>query len=103
MTSPPPNHMPPSRITDHRDEGVLEVVWPDGAVGRLRHGLLRQRCRCAQCEQQRRRGAGPQPPDPALRVAGIEPVGDHGLNLRFSDGHGRGIYPWALLRELSTP
>jgi DUF971 family protein len=27
-------------------------------------------------------------------------VSDKGLNLVFSDGHGRGIFPWAYLRGL---
>jgi DUF971 family protein len=27
-------------------------------------------------------------------------MADAGLNLVFSDGHRRGIYPWAYLREL---
>ena len=33
----------------------------------------------------------------------VHTIGDKGLNLVFSDGHGRGIYPWAYLRELGEP
>jgi DUF971 family protein len=41
-------------------------------------------------------------PPAGVNLAAAEPVGQYALNLRFSDGHERGIYPWALLRELAT-
>lgn len=95
------NHIYPSDITDHRRSGVLEIAWPDGSVGRLPHSWLRLQCRCGGCEQRRRNGTLPAQDDPALRLVAIEPVGDKGLNLVFSDGHDRGIYPWPYLHELS--
>ncbi len=93
----------PTDITDHRHSGVLEITWTDGKSSRLGHALLREQCRCAACEQQRRQGQGNPPASPGLRLETIEPVGEHGLNLGFSDGHDRGIYPWAYLRQLGTP
>ena len=93
----------PERIVNHQASGVLELRWPDGSQSRLPHGLLRARCRCAGCEQLRRaRGAHPGI-EPALRLEAINPVADKGLNLVFSDGHGRGIFPWAYLHELGLP
>lgn len=95
--------MRPLAITDHARSGILEIAWSDGAVSRLPHGLLRARCRCAACEQRRRRtGADPAAAE-SLRIAAIEPVGEQGLNLVFDDDHGRGIYPWSYLRELCAP
>jgi DUF971 family protein len=91
--------MAPLSITDHSRSGVLEIEWRDGAVSRLPHGLLRASCRCAACEQTRRRSGADPVADAALRLAHVEAIG-HGLNLVFDDGHGRGIYPWAYLREL---
>jgi DUF971 family protein len=38
----------------------------------------------------------------SLRLVRIEPVGEQALNLGFSDGHDRGIYPWAYLRQLGA-
>jgi DUF971 family protein len=92
----------PTAIIDHRRGGLLEIAWADGHTSHLRHALLREQCRCAGCEQQRRHGAGVAAADEALRLVRIEPVGDHGLNLGFSDGHARGIYPWSLLRQLGA-
>lgn len=90
----------PESIVDHQASGVLELRWADGAVHRLPHWLLRARCRCAACESLvRRTGLHPNAPF-SLRLAAVEPIGDKGLNLRFDDGHGRGIYPWDYLREL---
>lgn len=92
----------PLDIVDHRQSGVLEIGWEDGSRSRLPHKLLREQCRCAACEQQRRHGGGPTPVDACLRLTSIEPVGDTGLNLGFSDGHARGIYPWSYLRQLGA-
>ena len=92
----------PTTITDHRLGGVLEIAWADGHMSRLPYALLREQCRCAGCEQLRRRGPGTPAPDAALRLVRIEPVGEQGLNLGFSDGHDRGIYPWTFLRQLGA-
>jgi DUF971 family protein len=93
----------PTGITDHALSGVLEIAWADGHTSRLSHALLREQCRCAACEQLRRHGAGVPAADEALRLLRIEPVGENALNLGFSDGHDRGIYPWTFLRRLGAP
>jgi len=100
--APPPleTHAFPIEIVDHQASGVLELRWQDGSASRLPHGLLRARCRCAACEQvHRERGSHPEAAS-SIRLAAIHAVSDKGLNLAFSDGHGRGIFPWAYLREL---
>src|SRR5712691_9732350 len=90
----------PQAIVNHRLSGVLELTWQDHATHRLPHALLRSRCRCGGCEQQSRTGRRAEVP-PDIRLDDIRPVGDKGLNLLFSDGHGRGIYPWAYLRQIA--
>lgn len=92
----------PLTIEDHRASGLLVITWADGSRSRLTHALLRSRCRCAACEQQRRHGDAPPVAAPGVRLDRIEPIGDQGLNLGFSDGHARGIFPWAYLRELGA-
>ncbi|MFN7855174.1 MAG: gamma-butyrobetaine hydroxylase-like domain-containing protein [Acidovorax sp.] len=96
------NPVIPTAITDHRASGVLEITWSDGTLSHLAHGLLRESCRCATCEQQRRHGTGVAPSETTLRVVRIEPVGEQALNLSFSDGHDRGIYPFVYLRQLGA-
>ena len=93
-------HLFPQAIVNHQASGVLELRWQDGSESRLPHGLLRARCRCAGCEQAfRTQGTRPEP-IAAMRLDAIHPIADKGLNLVFSDGHGRGIFPWAYLHEL---
>ena len=35
-------------------------------------------------------------------IAGIEPVGNYALKIRFDDGHDTGLYTWDYLRELGA-
>jgi DUF971 family protein len=94
----------PQSIINHEESGMLDLVWQDGRESRLSHGLLRARCKCAACQQQYRQQGTYPDISPSIRLDAIHPVSDQGLNLVFSDGHGRGIYPWAYLHELSfTP
>jgi len=90
----------PESIVNHEASGVLELRWADGRDSRLSHAMLRAHCRCAACEQARRVASANAEVDESIRLHGIHPVADKGLNLVFSDGHGRGIFPWAYLREL---
>lgn len=94
-------HLFPEAIVNHQASGVLELRWHDGSESRLPHGLLRARCRCAGCQQQYREDSRHPDVAPTIRLDAINPISDKGLNLVFSDGHGRGIFPWAYLHELS--
>lgn len=78
---------------------LLEIQWQDGTQSAWRFALLRQHCRCAACEAARRAGA---PVTVATDIALLEvaPFGAGALRLVFSDGHSRGIYPYAYLRQL---
>lgn len=103
MSAAPPSlelHEFPVDIVDHQASGVLELCWQDGSTSRLAHGLLRARCRCAACEQAFRAQGSHPGTEASIRLVAIHPVSDKGLNLVFSDGHGRGIFPWAYLRGL---
>lgn len=90
----------PDRLMFHATSGALELHWPDGLDARLEGPLLRAACKCAECEQQRR--SGHPPPGGTALLHELQPVGEHGLALAFSDGHARGIYPWAYLRSLAA-
>lgn len=91
--------MQPEQMTNRRVAGVLEVRWNDGVAQALPHSQLRAACKCSPCQAARLRG---QPVVPAanLRLEQIRPIGHYAVQLVFSDGHARGIYPWQLLRDL---
>jgi DUF971 family protein len=38
-----------------------------------------------------------------LRIQNLLPVGNYAITLHFTDGHGTGIYPWPLLRDITRP
>lgn len=75
----------------------LQVQWREGSV-HLAALALRAACRCGAC---RARAAREERPDDGVQLTGAAPVGVYALQLLFSDGHDRGIYPWSLLHELS--
>ena len=77
----------------------LQLTWPDGAA-ELSAGTLRAACRCGTCRGRAVRG---EPPSTGpVTLTGASPIGQYAVQLIFSDGHDRGIYPWQLLHELST-
>ena len=90
----------PSAVTLNQRAGTLDLVW-DGEPASLAQVALRAACRCSECESARRglRPAAAVAPDVALTAA--EPIGSVGLQLFFSDGHERGIYPWPYLHALA--
>jgi DUF971 family protein len=83
--------------------GVLTIGWDDDHEQRLDNVYLRSQCRCAECKSTVLRTGRALPVDPQTRITGIRPVGSYAVQLVFSDGHERGIFPWAYLRELGEP
>jgi len=80
------------------DDGGLSVEWDDQRSV-FSAALLRARCRCAFCRSAGLKGLlSAVPAD--IAVVGLATMG-YGVQLQFSDGHQRGIYPWAYLRELA--
>ncbi len=91
----------PLDIILHEVSGRLDILWNDGQRSTLDASALRSACRCAACESLRRAGT-PATPAANIALTQLQPVGEFGLQLGFSDGHDRGIYPWAYLHELSS-
>ncbi|MDZ5457966.1 DUF971 domain-containing protein [Azohydromonas lata] len=77
----------------------LRLRWPDRDTA-LDAGTLRAACRCAGCRAVTLASTGPEARQ-RVELTGAEPVGHYALQLRFSDGHERGIYPWSMLWELA--
>jgi DUF971 family protein len=90
----------PVSIVLHRASHALEVAFDNGESFRLPCEYLRVESPSAEVQ-----GHGP---GQKVLVAGkrkvnidaIEPVGQYGVLLRFSDGHATGIYSWTTLLEL---
>lgn len=89
---------PPERIRNDVAQGQLQLHWADTAIA-LDHDALREACRCAECHFKRHHGM-PIGAAADVRITGIESVG-YGVQIVFSDGHARGIFPWAYLALLA--
>ena len=89
-------------IRNDKARRVLELGSADGATLTIGYAAPRAGCRCSGCTAARRAGGAPNA-DPAVTLEWIAPVGVYGVQLTFSDGHDRGIYPWQLLQELGQP
>ncbi|MGE3164682.1 MAG: DUF971 domain-containing protein [Planctomycetota bacterium] len=80
------------------------VVWGDGHESLYSYRALRLSCSCARCVDE---WSGRPLLDPAtiadsIRVRSWEATGRYGINLRFTDGHGSGIYTTKALRALCS-
>ncbi|MBK4997954.1 DUF971 domain-containing protein [Pseudomonas sp. S31] len=87
----------PSKIRNHRSTGQLALQWAD-VEGVISHARLRGACPCSQCRAARLQGRVSLVMED-VRVECVVAQG-YGVQLVFSDGHERGIYPWGYLRDL---
>lgn len=86
------------RLSAGRDGLVL--TWEDGVPHTFRAPALRAACRCAWCTRARAEGRFPEG-FAGIAITSLSPIADYALNLHFSDGHERGIYPFSYLRALA--
>jgi DUF971 family protein len=91
--------MNPVAVGNSLGKQQLRLNWPDGREQRLGHAELRRQCSCSQCRAFRLQGLTVKV-DPRIRVVELNVQG-YGLQLIFSDGHERGIYPWPYLAQLT--
>lgn len=89
----------PTHIAVSDDLSFLEVTTAAGGDERVSAERLRLACKCAHCLRVRIDGAFPERFE-GIAITEVAPVGGYAINLAFSDGHARGIYPWAFLLGL---
>lgn len=79
-------------------DGRLRIVWGETSA-EFGGALLRASCRCAACRARELAGAE-EIADDDVTVLAASPMG-YGLQLHFSDGHNRGVFPWSYLCEIA--
>jgi DUF971 family protein len=89
----------PDEIRLAKDRTCLEIRWRDGTSRRIDAVVLRAQCRSASAIRGEFDRSAPSA-TAGLTITRVEPVGSYAVNLAFSDGEARGIYPWSLLRSL---
>ncbi|MEM6888094.1 MAG: DUF971 domain-containing protein [Pseudomonadota bacterium] len=88
------------RLSATPDSRRLIVEWETGACSELPATVLRQAARDAY-SQRARIDHGEIAVAEDLTITGLVQVGRAGVNVHFSDGHDRAVYPFVYLRELS--
>jgi len=88
------------RLSATPDSRTLIVEWEGGATSELPATILRQEARDAY-SQRAKLDHGEILVTPDLTITGLKQVGAAGVNVHFSDGHDRAIYPFVYLREIS--
>lgn len=81
------------------DLASLSVTTSDQRQLTFEAETLRGACKCAHCSRARIDERFP-PRFPGIAIVGVNDLG-YGLNISFSDGHNRGIYPKAYLLSLA--
>lgn len=81
---------------------ALRIDYGDGTRRVLPANMLWEQCPSAVGRRRRFDGVRTTAP-PGIAITAAEPVGLYGVNIAFSDGHDRGIYPWGYLAELPAP
>jgi DUF971 family protein len=90
----------PRKIT-RSDPRRISIEWGDGTLSDFTAPTLRSLCPCAACVDELTgvRRLDPATVSPDLTQVEVRLVGNYALAIRFSDGHGTGIYPFAMLWE----
>ncbi len=83
-----------------KDRRVMTLSSRDRRAD-LTADALRRACRCAGCVRARHDGGALTVP-PGIAITRIDAMGASAANIQFSDGHARGVFPWAYLWQLSS-
>ncbi len=90
----------PKLITISDNRGYMRLTYADGGDIELKADRMRAACKCAHCTRARIDGVFPERFD-GVTIEQFSFMGGYAINIAFSDGHARGIYPWAFLTGLS--
>jgi prepilin-type processing-associated H-X9-DG protein len=90
----------PETVVLKGDRMRLDIAWWNGKATEIGAERLRAACRCAWCTRARIDGTFAASFE-TVTIDRLAPVGDYAINIAFSDGHARGIYPWAYLRGIA--
>ena len=82
------------------DKSALVLDWTNGRQSRLDAALLRGGARDARSRRERIDTGDIFVAD-GIQITDVQAMGTLGLNVSFSDGHDRAVYPIAYLKELS--
>lgn len=84
-----------------RDRKSLTVKWSDGTSSAFGAALLRRHGQSGDAVRARIDGHE-TPPGRDIAIVRVKAIGAYAINIVFSDGYHRGIYPWTYLAQLEA-
>jgi DUF971 family protein len=100
----------PQHLAISKSKGI-KIDWKDGHRSEYPLQYLRDKCPCAGCTGSH--GTEPRPPGgetapanpfqmykPALKMLGVEAVGNYAIRIDWNDGHKAGIYSYEHFRRI---
>jgi DUF971 family protein len=92
--------MQPTEVRLNSERTRLSVTWENGVTSDFAAAVLREKARDANSVRFSLNGWA-VPAASSLTITAIEPIGNYALRLSFSDGHDRGIFPFAYLTDIA--
>ena len=92
----------PKSFTKHSST-EMAIVWDNGESSLIPFLTLRSECRCAECmdEWSRERKVTRAHIKPDIKPLAVDLVGRYAVQIRWSDGHSAGIYPFELIYQIA--
>ena len=78
----------------------LRLTWSDGHEAEYDYDYLRGYCPCAACQGHAIDTIRFHPPAEPVEPIEIQPVGNYGISIHWSDRHATGIYRFDFLRQI---
>lgn len=90
------------RSIRQKDLHRFTIEWSDGKITDHRLSDLQRRCTCAHCRDERtgKSLVDPSMIDDNVQALRIVSVGNYALQVYFTEGCSKGIYPFWLLRQM---
>ena len=79
---------------------ALRITWADGHESTIPYQVLRDRCPCARCRDQREQGRTPLSMVLTTKLASWKRIGNYALNFSWADSHSEGIFAYDFLRGM---
>lgn len=101
QVAPTPGPERPAAIEIKKGSRIISIQWADNhyAPSEISFQAARRYCACSRCRASGQ--VGRLEVDADIDIVATQMMGSSGLNLSFSDGHERGVFPWPYLHAIS--
>tara|TARA_B100000575_G_scaffold294603_1_gene312029 strand:+ start:2699 stop:3025 length:327 start_codon:yes stop_codon:yes gene_type:complete len=96
----------PTKIVINNEEEYFQIIWSDGKIYHYPLFGLRRNCPCVMCRgghdkmQIFEPSAFNETASVPVTIHRAEQIGNHAIQIHWSDGHNSGMYRWSTLRYL---